>query len=62
MEKLNVYKEIEFDGPVINNETGKVFHLNLFFKLPFNYFSILNYFLIQACMREDFGRSNDRDI
>ena len=25
MEKLNVYKEIEFDGPVINNEMGKVF-------------------------------------
>lgn len=24
MEKINVYTDVEFDGPVIKNETGKV--------------------------------------
>jgi len=24
MEKLNIYKDIEFDGPIVENEIGKV--------------------------------------
>jgi hypothetical protein len=31
MEKLNVYKDVEFDGPIIKNEMGKVFYLKFNF-------------------------------
>mgnify|MGYP000855851377 CR=1 FL=1 len=34
MDKLNIYKDIEFDGPVVENETGKVTQfIKIFFKL-----------------------------